>query len=436
MNSLVKMPRYDAYKESGAEWLGDIPASWDLLPNKYIFKLKKNQVGKKSKDFVLLSLTLNGVIERDMVNPQGKFPAEFDTYQEVKPGDFIFCLFDVEETPRAVGLSLFNGMITGAYTVFESKDTFDKNFLYYFYLNLDANKLMKPLYKGLRNTIPKERFFEFKSFIPPHKEQTAIANFLDKKTAQIDQAIAIKEKQIELLKERKQILIQNAVTQGINPKAPMKDSRVEWIGKIPAHWEVMVINYAIDAVGDVDHYMPPTVEEGVPYFMTGDLKEFISIMDFSDCKKVSFYEHKKLTKKIRTTKGDVILARYATIGTATYVDVDKDFLVSYSCVTIKPKITKLLGLYLFYYFKSDAFLHGIQSVVNTNTQGNVGITDLKKVKISLPPLGEQEKLVEYIAEMSQQIEATISVQLAQIEKLREYKSTLINSAVTGKIKVI
>jgi type I restriction enzyme S subunit len=106
------MKTYSTYKNSGVEWLGEIPEHWEALSNKYIFKLNKNLVGKKSSDYDLLSLTLNGVIKRDMENPQGKFPAEFDTYQEVKKGDFIFCLFDVEETPRTVGLSDFDGMIT------------------------------------------------------------------------------------------------------------------------------------------------------------------------------------------------------------------------------------------------------------------------------------------------------------------------------------
>ena len=183
----TNMQKYPAYKDSGVEWLGEIPSHWNTLSNKNIFKLKKNQVGKKSGDYVLLSLTLNGVIKRDMENPQGKFPAEFNTYQEVKKGDFIFCLFDVEETPRCVGLSDFDGMITGAYTVMEPNDNFDRKFLYYFYLNLDADKRLKPLYTGLRNTISKENFFSFKSFVPPLSEQTTIAAFLDRKTAFIDQ---------------------------------------------------------------------------------------------------------------------------------------------------------------------------------------------------------------------------------------------------------
>ena len=236
------MRRYESYKDSGVEWLGEVPSHWNLIPNKYIFKLRKNVVGKRSSEYDLLSLSLKGVIKRDMENPEGKFPAEFDTYQEVKEGDFIFCLFDVEETPRTVGLSSYHGMITGAYTIFETNNV-DKKFIYYFYLNLDSDKRLKPLYKGLRNTISKETFFSFNTFIPPLSEQQKIAQFLDEKTAKIDQAVDLAEKQIALLKEHKQILIQNAVTRGLNPDVPLKDSGVEWLGEVPSHWNLIPNKY-------------------------------------------------------------------------------------------------------------------------------------------------------------------------------------------------
>ena len=199
-------------KDSGVKWIGEIPEHWEILSNKNIFRLKKNLVGKKSDQYELLSLTLKGIIKRDMVNPEGKFPAEFGTYQEVKKGDFVFCLFDVEETPRTVGLSPYAGMITGAYTVMRSKNEFNKSFLYFFYLYLDNEKRLKPLYKGLRNTIPKDSFFSFKTFIPPFLEQQKIVDFIKIQSNRTDEAISHQEKQIEKLKEYKSSLIDAAVT--------------------------------------------------------------------------------------------------------------------------------------------------------------------------------------------------------------------------------
>lgn len=199
-------------KDSGIDWIGQIPAHWEQLANKHIFRLRKTLVGKRSSEYELLSLTLRGVIKRDMENPEGKFPAEFDTYQEVSPGDFVFCHFDVEETPRTVGLSAFFGMITGAYTVYSVADGVDPRFLLHFYICADTDKKMRSLYKGLRNTIPKDVFGTFKTPLPPIEEQREIVAHIDEASRKIEDAIAIKEDQIAALKEYKTSLINAAVT--------------------------------------------------------------------------------------------------------------------------------------------------------------------------------------------------------------------------------
>ena len=199
-------------KDSGIDWIGQIPAHWENMPNKYLFRLKKDTVGKRSAEYDLLSLTLRGIIKRDMENPEGKFPAEFDTYQEVCPGDFVFCHFDVEETPRTVGLSEFFGMITGAYTVYSVAQGVDPRFLLHFYIFADTDKKMRSMYKGLRNTIPKDAFAAFKTPLPPIEEQRAIVAHIDDASQKIEDGIAIKERQIAALKEYKTSLINAAVT--------------------------------------------------------------------------------------------------------------------------------------------------------------------------------------------------------------------------------
>ncbi len=199
-------------KDSGIDWIGQIPAHWEQLANKHIFQLRKTLVGKRSSEYELLSLTLRGIIKRDMESPEGKFPAEFDTYQEVSPGDFVFCHFDVEETPRTVGLSEFFGMITGAYTVYSVADGVDPRFLLHFYICADTDKKMRSLYKGLRNTIPKDVFGAFKTPLPPIEEQREIVAHIDEASRKIEDAIAIKEEQIAALKEYRTSLINAAVT--------------------------------------------------------------------------------------------------------------------------------------------------------------------------------------------------------------------------------
>jgi len=418
--------KYSAYKDSGVEWLGQIPAHWDMLPNKFIFKLKKNLVGKKSNQYTLLSLTLHGIIKRDMENPQGKFPAEFDTYQEVNNGDFVFCLFDVEETPRCVGLSDFDGMITGAYTVMQVGSKFDKRFLYYFYLNLDKDKRLRPLYTGLRNTISKDNFFAFKAFVPPLPEQTAIAAFLDDKTAKIDRAIAQKEKMITLLKERKQIIIQNAVTKGLDPNAKMKHSGVEWIGEIPEGWEVLPglrffkenkrsnkgmkestvlsLSYGNIIIKPEEKLVGLVPESFETYQIVypGDI--IIRCTDLQN-------DQTSLRTGLAQNKG-IITSAYINLGIIG--DNHPEYLHAYLHFV---DITKVL-----YKFGS-----GLRQ--------NLSFADFKRMPILKVPYNEQVQIVEFIQKASLKIERAIEMQHKEIEKLKELKSTLIDSAVTGKLRV-
>jgi type I restriction enzyme S subunit len=422
----LSLNKYQEYIDSGIDWLGDIPKHWNLLANKYIFKLKKNQVGKRSKEYTLLSLTLNGVIKRDMENPQGKFPAEFDTYQEVKQGDFIFCLFDVEETPRCIGLSDFNGMITGAYTVLECKSKFDNKYLYYFYLNLDSDKRLRPLYTGLRNTISKENFFSFKTFLPPLPEQTAIANFLDRKTALIDQAISIKEKQIELLKERKQILIQKAVTRGLNPNVKLKDSGVEWIGEIPEHWEVL---------------------PGLRFFKENNRKNIGMVED----RVLSLSYGKIIIKPLEKLVGLVpesfetyqivfpndIIIRCTDLqndqtSLRTGIAKDKGIITS-AYLNFSVLNSNNAEYYHYYLYSLD--LTKVLYKYGSGLRQNLTFIDFKRMPVLQIPISEQILIVDFIKKTELKVEETVGLKLKEIEKLKEYKSTLVNSAVTGKIKV-
>lgn len=135
------------YKAIELPWLSLIPAHWGIQRNKTIMSQLKIVVGSKHNEYKLLSLTLNGIIARDMTNPKGKFPKEFDTYQVVNEKDLVFCLFDIDETPRTIGISPMKGMITGAYNVFRVSNA-NERFIYYYYLAIDNNKLLKPLYSG------------------------------------------------------------------------------------------------------------------------------------------------------------------------------------------------------------------------------------------------------------------------------------------------
>lgn len=199
-------------KPSGIPWLGDIPAHWDLSPNRAFLRVRKVLVGKRHSEFTLLSLTKRGVIVRDLSELRGKFSSDMGTSQEVRSGDLVFCLFDVPETPRTVGLSRYDGMITGAYTVMECKDPEIAQFLELFYIALDDRKLLSPLYSGLRNTIPKDRFLGAKTPIPPVCERDAILSEIRHRTSSLDATLTRTEREIELLREYRTRLTADVVT--------------------------------------------------------------------------------------------------------------------------------------------------------------------------------------------------------------------------------
>lgn len=426
------MKRYDKYKDSGVDWIGEIPVHWEMLSNKYIFKFKKSQVGKKSADFELLSLTLKGIIKRDMENPEGKFPAEFDTYQKVKKGDFVFCLFDVEETPRTVGLSDFNGMITGAYTVFTGSPKTDSKYLFYFYLNLDEKKRLKFLYRGLRNTIPKDSFFSFKTTFPPLPEQQAIASFLDDKTAKIDQTISIKEKEIELLKERRQILIQKAVTKGLDDKVKLKDSGVEWIGAIPKHWEVRKLKYLSNVVlGKMICSEDKGNYKLKPYLKSKNIQWMELNLESVD--EMWFSEKELLQYKLQ--EGDIIVSEGGEVGKATLWNNElPECYIQNSAhkVTFSDRNNNKFYLRCFFnYGKLGVF----DSVVNKVSIGHLTREKLVNIYFPNPPLEEQTQIVSYLEKIEEKISKAISLKQQEIEKLKEYKTVLIDDVVTGKVKI-
>lgn len=194
-------------RDSGVEWIGDIPATWRMAPNHAVFSESREIVGDRFDRYVLLSLTKQGVIERDM-GGGGKFPSSFDTYQVVHSGQMIFCLFDIDETPRTVGLSALEGMITGAYDVFDVNERIcDSRYALYYYLVVDEGKHLRPYYRSLRKTLTATAFRHVKMPLPPVDQQRRIADYLDERCAAIDSIIDARTRQLERLEDYRKALI-------------------------------------------------------------------------------------------------------------------------------------------------------------------------------------------------------------------------------------
>lgn len=198
--------------DSGVEWIGEVPEGWSLLMNKDVLQYTKQPVIGEGEDLDLLTMGKRGVRFRDKFSNKGKLPASFSTYQVVSPGDFVFCLFDVAETPRTIGVSSQVGMITGAYDVYKTKENTHINFLEYWFTSIDDRKAYQSLYSGMRNVITKSKFNSAVLAIPPTEDQKLLSNFLDISTNLVDREISLLERKSELLADKRKTLIFDAVT--------------------------------------------------------------------------------------------------------------------------------------------------------------------------------------------------------------------------------
>jgi len=415
---------YEEYKVIDLPWLDTVPSHWNIRRNKNVMIQNKYLVGLNHYQYKLLSLTLKGVIARDMVNPKGKFPKEFDTYQVVGEKDLVFCLFDIDETPRTVGISPMDGMITGAYTVFKARNANEK-FLYYYYLAMDNNKMMKPLYTGLRKVISSDTFLRTKLPIPPRQEQDQIVKYLDYQLAKINKFIKAKKKQIAALKEQKQVIINEAVIKGLDTQAKMKYSEIEWLGDVPEHWEITRIKWLFSEKDERKS------DKDLELLTFSRKKGLILYSEYSEkppsAKDLSEY------KVVRP--GDLLMNKMQA-WSGMFTDVCTTGVVSPDYSVFKPTNIAHVGFYSLV-FRTERHVQqfalaskGIGSGFNRLYTPSFG-----SIYTVLPPFDEQMAIVENINKKTLGINTSIYVIEKEIELISEYKGSLISDVVTGKVDV-
>lgn len=438
------MNTYPKYKDSGEQWLGQIPEHWEMRRLKYVLQLRKKIVGSDAKKYDLLSLTLKGVIKRDIENPTGKFPTTFDSYQEVNENDFIFCNFDNEETPRAVGLSPYRGMITGAYDVLRRIDEqCNDRFLFYYFLWVDDAKRFKPLYKGLRKTIPLDSFLSYKLALPPKEEQEAMVAYLDEQTGKIDAAIAREQKMIDLLEERKQIIIRDFAIRGLDPDVQTKPSGLSWLCDIPAHWEIKKFNRLITLLTDFTangsfgdlarniHY------ESEGYARLVRLTDLRHNLKNSEGVWVDKHGYDYLLKS-RLYGGELLMANVGAYSGLPCVmpKVDYPTTLAPNMFLIKQDEGQMITRYLYYLLISREYFGWLQTIAVSSAQPKLNKDNIRTLPIIVPPIEEQKRIVNYIDKRVSEIDAAIAPHKKMIALLQERKQIIINEVVTGKIKVL
>lgn len=418
--------RYSEYKDSGIQWLGEIPSHWKMVRNKSVLSLTDEKVGDR-KDVTLLSLTKQGVIVRDLSEGKGKFPKDFDTYLVVRPNNLVFCLFDVDETPRTVGLVRNYGMLTGAYTNFKVDDSVVlPEYIYNYYLQVDDKKSLRPYYTGLRKVVKTNTFLQLRFPLPPLLEQQSIVTYLDDKGAKIDEWIEKKEKEVVLLGEMKQRVIADAVTRGLNPNVKMKATGIAWLPEVPEHWDEK--RMASMFTGDIETNKDFIFKRAFK-FNYGSLVPKNEIGDPEEYKDV-------YVKYSIIEKGDILVnglnLNYDFVSQRVACAPEKGIITSaYVVCRPRPNVNYDYYTWLFKAMDSKKLFHGM----GTGIRLTLSFKELKKQTIPVPPLSEQQEIVAYINDKTTKIDTLVAKVTKEIEHLKEYKQRLISDVVTGQIKV-
>lgn len=419
------MKPYNNYKPLELPWLREIPSHWSIWRNKNVFTEMKAEVGENSAEYTLLSLTLNGIIPRDVASGKGKFPEKFDKYKVVESGNMAFCLFDIDETPRTVGLSQYDGMLTGAYTIMRVNNI-NSRYVYYYYLALDNVKALKPLYSGLRKTINVNTFQGTKLPVPPRDEQNQIVRFLDWKVSRVNHLINIKKKEIQSVTALKHTLISDAVIHGVNSKVQMKPSGVKWLGHIPEHWTMIKLRQILRPVSVKNHPELPllsvTREQGVIVRNVESKEENHNYIpdDLSGYKVVQ--KGQFAMNKMKAWQGSYGISDYTGIVSPAYFIFDVNFdNLEYFHFAIRSKV------YVnFFAQASDGIRVG---------QWDLQMDKMKEIPFIIPPADEQIAIVEHVRAAMPKYDALIEKLNEEIKLLEEYKAKLISDVVTGKIDI-
>ena len=424
---------YSEMKDSGIEWVGEIPSHWNIIANKYVMHKEKRICGKWDNQDVL-SLTMNGVIVRDILNPVGKMPTTFDGYQYVYNGELLMCLFDIDVTPRCVGRVFNDGVTSPAYSCFKLHNNADLGYFYYYYLMVDNTKELLHLAKNLRHSFTEEQLGQLKVPLPPLNEQSAIAVYLDEKCSKIDEIIASAKASIEDYKQWKASIIYEAVTKGLDPDVEMKDSGIEWIGKIPKGWGIRKLKRVI-----CSPLQYGANETGIVY--DESLPRYIRITDISIDGQLKNDGKQSLTeeqsKNYILEDEDILFARSgATVGKTFYYKSSYGR-AAFAGYLIRAKVDKSIMLPLFLYFSTNSA--GYEKWKETTsiqaTIQNIGANRYNDFILTVPPLNEQREIIDFISNKIKSINLLIDEKQSLITDLESYKKSLIYEAVTGKRRV-
>ncbi|RLL49935.1 restriction endonuclease subunit S [Acinetobacter cumulans] len=431
----MQFEQYPSYKNSGVEWLGDVPEHWQVKPNKYVFKIQKRIAG--TLGFNVLSITQKGLKIKDIESNAGQMAQDYSKYQIVNIGDFAMNHMDL--LTGWIDIAKVKGVTSPDYRVFEvrNKKVNKEYFLHLFQLGY-RNKILFAFGQGAaqmgRWRLQSETFNTLKMPFPSIEEQEKIVAFLDTETTRIDNLIAKQEKLIELLEEQRKSIISHAVTKGLNPNAPMKDSGVEWLGEVPNDWNFSRLDAVSKIVRGNSAFSKMDLLESGKYVALQYGKTY-KVNEINES--FGSYVNQEFFKKSQITEfGDIILISTSEtledLGHSCFYARHDVGLIGGEQFLLKPK-NQNFGKYI--YYATKAFSSYLQRYATGLKVFRFNLDDLKKIYIPDISLVEQQKIAEFLDKETARIDISVLKQKSLIEKLKEYRASIISHAVTGKIDV-
>ncbi|MDO5037911.1 MAG: restriction endonuclease subunit S [Tissierellia bacterium] len=425
-------------KDSGVQWIGEIPEDWEVIPTKYVFSNKKIIVGIEEDKYERLALTLNGVVKRSKTDSEGLQPIKFSTYQILRENELVFKLIDLQNISTSrVGLSPFTGIVSPAYIVLSINDrkVDNEKFYYYWFMSMYYRQIFNQLGDdGVRSNINSTQLLN----IPIPKTdiftQNRIVQFIDDKSKKISGIQNIINQEIQSLEDYKKAIITEAVTKGLDKKAPMKDSGIEWIGEIPKHWEKGKVKHICQTIGSG---ATPTSSDysfynngSINWIQSGDLYKKNKVRD---TEKYITEKAIKAHPALKIYKNPFLVIAMYGGGSVGNVAVSLiDAATNQACCVIKTNNdSDLMYLYYWLTFAKEDLLNKSEGA----RQPNISQDKIKNQIIFTPPLKEQEEIVSYLDQKTATIDHIISIKRQQLQVLEDYKKSLIYEYVTGKKEV-
>ena len=421
--------------DSGVSWLGKIPDSWSTCRVKNKFLFHKIIAKERSVNYDRIALTLNGVIKRDKDDSNGLQPDNYNGYQVVYKDDLIFKLIDLENvnTSRIVN-SEYEGITSPAYLVLTDKC--NTRYSLYYFLNMWYQEIFNNIGgDGVRSAINKDDLLKVPFIDISIDEQNKIANYLDNQCAKINEIINDNNHEIELLEEYKMKILDTACLKGVDKHEFINVSHYS-IDKIPAGWKFQktlgILNMPIT---DGPHSTPNLINDGIPFISADAIKD--GKIDFSRKRgDISEEDYLEFSKKYIPKLHDIYMIKSgATTGKVGIVETTKKFTIWSPLAVYRVNEKKMNYKYLYYLLQTNFYQKQVQLSWSYGTQQNIGMRILEKLKVLVPPLLEQEKIVKEIDDKFNKLNKSIDYRKQIIEKLEEYKKSLIYECVTGKREV-